>query len=102
MDFMDVTGASGTAYRFRCWPGAGRHPPTAGNYILVAERGRKVLAVGMLEDLSRADQQAAAQKGEVLPTRLNIARQTREAEHLDLAAIHPDAERNPAGEPQLA
>lgn len=95
MNFIDVTGASGTAYPFRRWPGAGRHPPTAGNYILVEERGRKIIAVGMLEDLSRADQHVAAPKGAMLLTRLNIARQTREAEHLDLAAVH-------VGESQLA
>ena len=59
MDFFDVTGASGTAYRFRRWPGAVRHPPMAGNYVLVAERGRKVLAVGVLEDLSSASERLA-------------------------------------------
>lgn len=102
MDFIDVTGASGAAYRFRRWPGPGSHPPIAGNYVLVAERGRKVLAVGMLEDLSCAARQVVVPKGAVLLTRLNIARQTREAEHLDLAAGHPEAERASIAEPQLA
>lgn len=102
MDFIDVIGASGTAYRFRRWPGAGKHSPTAGNYILVADRGRRILAVGVLEDLSRADQQLALPKGAVLFTRLNIARQVREAEHLDLTAGHPEAARDTNGEPHLA
>jgi len=102
MDFIDVAGASGAAYRFRRWPGADRHPPTAGNYVLVAERDREILAVGMLEDLSRAPHQVAVPKGAVLLTRLNIARRTREAEHLDLAAAHPVAERHRVGEPQMA
>lgn len=101
MDFVDVTGASGTAYRFRRWPGAGRHPPIAGNYVLVVERGRKILACGMLEDLSHASR-LLAPKGAALFTRLNIARQVREAEHLDIAAGHPDAARDPAGEAQVA
>jgi len=102
MDFIDLTGTSGTAYRFRRWPGAGRHPPIAGNYALVAVDDRKILSLGMLEDLSRAPQQLTVPKGAVLFTRLNIARQVREAEHLDLAAGLPQAERDAAGEPHLA
>lgn len=92
MDFIDVTGASGTAYRFRRWPGAGRHPPIAGNYVLADEKGRKIMAVGAAEDLSRApDFVAERLDGAALFTRLNIARRVREAEHLDLAAVHPEA-----------
>lgn len=92
MNFIDLTGASGTAYRFRLWPGAGRHSPTAGNFVVAAERSRTILAVGMLDDLSRAAQQVEAPEGALLYTRLNIGRQMREAEHADLiAAGHPEA-----------
>jgi len=100
MDFIDVTGASGTAYRFRRWSGEGGHPSIAGNDVLAVERDRKILAVGMLEDLSRASRQLVAPKGVALFTRLNIARQLREAEHLDIVTAHPEAERD--AEPKLA
>lgn len=98
MDFIDVIGASGSAYRFRRWPGPGRHPPIAGNYLLARNRGREIVAVGAVEDLSRAPELLGERlKGATLFTRLNIARRVREAEHLDLAAAHPQAESEPAG-----
>jgi len=102
MDFMDVIGASGTAYRFRRWPDGGKHPPIAGNYVVAVERGRKILAFGMLENLSLAAQQLVVPKGAAIFTRLNIARQVREAEHLDIAAGNPDVARDSADEPQVA
>jgi hypothetical protein len=92
MDFIDVMGASGSAYRFRRFSGAGRHPPIAGNFVLV-DRGRKILALGMLEDLSRAPQVLAERmNGAELFTRLNISRRVREAEHADLVDGRPDAD----------
>lgn len=103
MNFIDLNGASGATYRFRVWPGAGRHSPTAGNYVVVTERGQKVLAVGMLDDLSRAERQVAVPKGALLYTRLNIGRQMREGEHADLiAAGHApaDCEANLRPDPQ--
>lgn len=92
MEFIDICGASGSAYRFRRWPTAGKHPPIAGNFVLVAEGSRDVLAIGVTEDLSRAPLvlEAAAKEAELF-TRLNISRRTREAEHADLALLHPDA-----------
>ena len=92
MEFIDIRGASGSAYRFRRWPAAGRHPPIAGNFVIVAEESRDVLALGVIDDLSRAPallQDGSRQAG--LFTRLNISRRTREAEHADLALLHPDA-----------
>ncbi|CAN7374245.1 hypothetical protein LJR225_002305 [Phenylobacterium sp. LjRoot225] len=95
MDFIDISGASGTAYRFRRWPSSGAHPPIAGNFVLVAERTRKVVAIGVLDDLSRARQELdALPRGTALFTRLNVARRVREAEHADLALQHPDASGN--------
>jgi hypothetical protein len=94
MDFIDIPGASGTAYRFRRWPGSEAHPPIADNFALVAERTRKVVAVGVVDDLSRARQELAAlPQGITLFTRLNVARRLREAEHADLALKHADASR---------
>ncbi|CAN7639900.1 hypothetical protein LJR219_005017 [Phenylobacterium sp. LjRoot219] len=102
MDFIDVPGASGAAYRFRRWPGAGLHRPIAGNFVVVIERGRKIEGLGVTDDLSRAPEQLAERlKGAALFTRLNIARAVREAEHADLAAHHPDAEIYAAVEPHL-
>lgn len=97
MDFIDVVGASGAAYRFRRWPGAGRHPPIAGNFVLVADRGRTIIALAAVEDLSRAPELVAERfKGAELFTRLNIARRVREAEHADMLAQIPQAELHQA------
>jgi hypothetical protein len=94
MEFIDIPGASGTAYRFRRWPSSGVHPPIAGNFALVAERTWKVLAVGVVDDLSRARQELdALPRGAILFTRLNVARRLREAEHADLTLRHANATR---------
>lgn len=92
MDFIDIPGASGNPYRFRRWPTSGAHPPIAGNFALVAERTRKVLAVGVADDLSRVLQDLGAlPSGAALFTRLNVARRLREAEHADLTLVHAEA-----------
>jgi hypothetical protein len=92
MDFIDICGASGAAYRFRPWPSSGVHPPIAGNFALVDPSDHRVVAVGTLEDLSHAASVRGrrAQPCELF-TRLNIARRLREAEHADLAKRHPEA-----------
>jgi hypothetical protein len=91
MEFIDMRGASGTAYRFRRWPASGAHPPIAGNFVLVAADTRKVLELGMLEDLSQARAVLEKRpKGAELFTRFNISRSHREAEHNDVAQLHPD------------
>jgi hypothetical protein len=92
MDFIDISGASGNSYRFRRWPTSGVHPPIAGNFALVVERTRKVLAVGVADDLSRVRQDLdALARGTALFTRLNVARRQREAEHADLTLVHAEA-----------
>lgn len=95
MDFVDLRGASGTAYRFRRWPANAAHPPLAGNVVVVGDQGRTLLAVSVLEDLSRAptilgDRAAGLE----IFTRLNLTRRIREAEHADLTSQHPDALTN--------
>jgi hypothetical protein len=95
MDFIDIPGASGTAYRFRRWPNSGSHPPIAGNFALVAEGTRKIIAVGMADDLSGARQELKSlPRGTAIFTRLNVARRVREAEHADITLQHPDASRD--------
>jgi hypothetical protein len=89
MEFIDLHGASGQAYRFRAWPTVGAHPPMAGAFAIVRSRGREVIAVGMLDNLADAPGQAAKhQPGVELFTRLNVSRAHREAENADLAAAY--------------
>ena len=54
-DFTDLTGASGTTYRFRLWRDGAAHLPIAGNYVVVAggAKGADVLLVGATNDLSQ-------------------------------------------------
>jgi hypothetical protein len=104
MEFIDIRGASGTAYRFRRWPQTGLVPPIAGNFALVARRGERLLALGMLDDLSRAPAAIGAREaGTEVYTRYNIPRRCREAEHADMLAEHADLEGSAiekvAGEP---
>ena len=56
MDVLDLRGASGTVYRFRRSPQPGAHPPIAGNYALVATGTHRLIAAGVLDDLSLAFQ----------------------------------------------
>jgi hypothetical protein len=95
MEFIDISGASGTIYRFRQWPSSGALPPIAGNYAVVDPARRKVVALGMMEDLSQAAFQLAdvADAGSIF-TRYNVSRAHREMEHADLIAQHPDLAEN--------
>ena len=91
MDFIDIHGASETAYRFRPWPQSGGHPPIAGNYVLVAAGTRTVMELGVLDDLSQARTLLSGRASDVhLFTRFNLARRDREAEHVDMAMQHPE------------
>ncbi|MET0294080.1 MAG: hypothetical protein ABW042_03615 [Phenylobacterium sp.] len=103
MAFIDIYGASGTAYRFRRWSTSEAHPPMAGNFALVAEQSGKVVAVGVTDDLSGAVRELETiAPGTTLFTRLNVARRLREAEHTDLTALHPAAGHRPPAEPSSA
>lgn len=95
-DFIDLTGASGTPYRFRLWPDGRSHLPIAGNYVVVRANaeGVIVLGVGATNDLSRARAEGArvSEGGAAhMFTRLNVARAVRTAEHDDLVAGYPSA-----------
>ena len=96
MDFVDVIGASGAAYRFRAAT-LEQLPVTAGN-LIVATGAPPRLGVRLCASahtLQKAapaarDALAAARSGQVF-IRLNIARATREAEHADIvAALAPE------------
>ena len=90
MEFIDIRGASGTTYRFRRWPQTGLVPPIAGNFAIVAWESGRLLALGMLDDLSRAPAVLRARDtGAEVYTRYNIPRRHREAEHADMLAEYP-------------
>jgi hypothetical protein len=98
MDFIDIRGVTGTAYRFRRWPDNGAHPPIAGNYAVVSPSG-VIISLGVLDDLSRAPVVLEARlRGAELFTRFNVSRLHREAEHDDLAQQHVDAVADKAGQ----
>lgn len=91
MDFLDVTGASGTAYRFRR-AAAGQLPATAGNLLVVSGVGakRRYRLCAAARSLNHADAAVrdalTGARGAEVYVRLNIARTTREAEHADIVA----------------
>jgi hypothetical protein len=89
--FIDLTGASGAAFRFRLWEEDTMHLPMAGNYVFVREdaAGFKVVLIGVTNDLStvRFRERRALSRGPVhIYTRLNVSRGVRTAEHEDLVA----------------
>jgi len=95
-EFVDLTGVSGAAYRFRAWPATDHHTPTAGNFaVLVFENDRPVIVgLGVSSDLSRAKaatQETLTSSSGHLFTRLNVSRAARHAEHDDLLASQPKA-----------
>lgn len=97
-DFVELSGASGAAYRFRSWPEGDNHTPMAGNFAVLVFEGAAptIVALGVTGNLSRARHLAQAKLAEssgALFTRLNVSRSTRTDEHEDLLAGHPAADR---------
>ncbi len=92
MDFIDLVGASGAAYRFRLWSDDGALLAVAGNFVVAVAGGAsvEVLVVGMTDDLSRAEAAAGSEAGQIY-RRLNVSRAAREAEHADLVAGYSQA-----------
>lgn len=98
MDFMDVTGASGAAYRFRRTT-PDQLPATAGNLIVVSGTGarRRFRLCASARSLNRATSEVrhalTGLRGAEVYVRLNVARATREAEHADIvAAVAPETD----------
>jgi hypothetical protein len=94
MNFLDVTGASGTTYRFR-EARLDRLPASAGNLLAVTGAPPRLTYVVCAAARSLAA--AAAPVREAIGgardvrayVRLNVSRATREAEHADIVAAHP-------------
>jgi hypothetical protein len=88
--FIDLVGASGTAYRFRQVQGG--YPPTGGNFVFVREEGEgvRVVCCGKAPMLIPTQIEKAwskdelHQEGDHLYVRLNVATLTRDTEHDDL------------------
>jgi hypothetical protein len=96
MEFLDVTGASGRAYRFRS-VSLEHLPATAGNLILTTgaqpRLGYRLCAAA--RSLNRAvpavREALAGASGARLFIRLNVSRAAREDEHADIvAALSPE------------
>jgi hypothetical protein len=96
-EFIDLTGASGTQYRFRR-AALGDLPATAGNLVVISgpPARPKALLCTVAASLSRATPAAAealrVHRDARLYVRLNVARAVREAEHADIVAgVSPEA-----------
>jgi hypothetical protein len=90
MDFIDIPGVTGTQYRFRRWPDFGATPPIAGAYALVDLTTHKLVALGVMDDLSQAQVALTVPPRTALFTRYNVSRTHRETEHADIVGQHPD------------
>ena len=67
--------------------------PVAGNFVVLSGAAAgEVLVIGITNDLSRARGAIRGKVDDLVYTRLNVARATREAEHADLAASYPEAQ----------
>jgi hypothetical protein len=98
MDFIDVPGASGAQYRYRRAT-LEALPATAGNIVAVvgSPARRRFLLCAAARSLVRARPHLEAVLREnrtaTLFIRLNVARESREAEHADIvAAVAPAAD----------
>ena len=96
MDFLDVTGASGRAYRFRS-VSLQQLPATAGNLILTTGARprlgyRLCAAARSLNRTAPAVREAlAGAHGARIFIRLNVSRAARDDEHADIvAAVRPE------------
>ncbi len=89
-ELLDLTGASGAAYRFRLVEDPAQLPATPGNFVYVRWRGSaaQVMCCAAADSLVEASHQwdAAVRSHGVqgLYIRLNVARSKRAEEHHDL------------------
>lgn len=97
-DFLDVSGASGAAYRFRRATPADL-PSMAGNLLVAtgAATRPRILFCGAARSLARAapvvTETLKANRNARLFVRLNVSRAQRDAEHADIvAAVAPETE----------
>jgi hypothetical protein len=92
---IDLRGASGEIYRYRCAEGGDTRTPTGGNFVYVAIEGEavRVLYAGASPSLTAGAQErwneALSRHGAThLYFRLNVAGAARERELADLVAGH--------------
>lgn len=96
-DLIDVTGASGSVYRFNRLRDGRPLSAMGGNYVYARERGGafEIVYAGEGENLlkdahCRWDEAVAAHGAAQLFTRLNISERVRQQEQADiLAAVNP-------------
>ena len=103
MEFLDVKGASGRAYRFRS-ARLDQLPATAGNLILTTGARprlgyRLCAAAHSLDRTAPVVREAlAGARGARLFIRLNVSRAARDDEHADIvAAVNPELDRPDLG-----
>jgi len=96
-EFVDITGASGTSYRFRLAADAAALPDAAGNFVFVRqEDGRAhIVGSGSAGNLAVAAKlwarAVAEQQADSLYFYLSIARRMRTEVHEDIAEKHHPA-----------
>jgi hypothetical protein len=95
-DFLEVTGASGVAYRFRRARPEDL-PATAGNLLVATGRTSRVLFCASARSLavtaSTLSDMLKAKRAARLYIRLNVAGTVRAAEHADIVAgVLPETE----------
>lgn len=89
-EHLDLTGASGTAYRFRLVEDPAELPATPGNFVYVRWRGSAAqvmccaAADSLVEARNRWDLAVRSHGVQGLYIRLNVARATRVEEYHDL------------------
>ncbi len=92
---IDLSGASGASYRFRKMDRPDSLPASGGNFVCTTGQGAQLTLVcaGTASNLGQARETCAtalSQHGATeLYTRLNVTAAVREAEHLDIVALHP-------------
>jgi hypothetical protein len=89
--FLDLTGASGSVYRFRRCGDLNELPATAGNFVYLRAdpAGDEIVCCGTARSLVRASsawKAAERRKATDLYLRLNVSRAVREGEHEDIVA----------------
>jgi len=89
-EHLDLTGASGAAYRFRLVEDPAQLPATPGNFVYVRWRGLAAqvmccaAADSLIEASNRWDHAVRAHGVQGLYIRLNVARATRVEQYHDL------------------
>ncbi len=88
--FVEIPGVSGALYRFRLIGDPSQMPAEAGNFLVLREtpEGAELLCCGTAVSLARAsgiwDSAVEKPQTDAVFVRLNVSRNVRDAEHLDI------------------